>query len=91
MKDLSVKEFEDVPSKVKYIYMCAVMKQPIDSTIYEDAIKEHPEYFIEEVEHSRKLDAIPQEVHDPYFKEYHKIDEELFSDIPHKGMGVCFL
>lgn len=90
MKDLSNKEFEDAPAKVKYIYMCAFMKQPIGSSIYEDAIKEHPEYFPDEVEHRKKWEAIPKEVHDAYFEEYHKIDEELFSDIPHKGKGIMF-
>jgi len=82
MKDLTEKEFFEAPSKVQYIYMMGMMKQPIGSSIYEDAIKEHPEYFPDEVEHRRKWDAIPQEVHDKYSEEYWKLDEEVMKDVP---------
>jgi len=90
MKDLTHKEFEDAPAKVQYIYMCAVMKQPIGSSTYEDAIKEHPEYFHEDVERRKKWEAIPQEVHDAYWKEYWKLDEEIYKNVPHRGKGLLF-
>lgn len=90
MKDLTHKEFEDAPTKVQYIYMCAVMKQPIGSSTYEDAIKEHPEYFLDEIEHRKKWEAIPKEVHDAYWKEHCKIKEEVYKDVPHRGKGMLF-
>lgn len=82
MKDLTEKEFFDAPNKVQFIYMMGMMKHPIGSGIYEDAIKEHPDYFPDEVEHRRKWDAIPQEVHDSYWEEYWKLDKEVMKDVP---------
>lgn len=82
MKDLTEKEFFEAPSKVQYIYMMGMMKHPIGSSIYEDAIKEHPEYFPDEVEHRRKWDAIPQDVHDKYLEEYWELDKEIMKDVP---------
>lgn len=81
MKDLTVKEFEDAPVNVQYIYMCAVLKQPIGLDTYEDAIKEHPEYFPDEIKHRKKSEKIPQEVHDAYFEERYKLEEEIFKDV----------
>jgi len=87
MKDLTDKEFFEVPNKVQYIYMMGMMKQPIGSSTYEKAIKEHPEYFPDEVEHRKKWAAIPQEVHDKYWEEYWKIEEEVMKDVsPSKGI-----
>lgn len=82
MKDLTEKEFFEAPNKVKYIYMMGMVKHPISLKTYEDAIKEHPEYFPDEVEHRRKWDAIPQEVHDKYWEEYWELDKEIMKDIP---------
>jgi hypothetical protein len=82
MKDLTNKEFFEAPNKVQYIYMMGMMKQPIGSSTYEDAIKEHPEYFPDEVEDRRKWDAIPQEIHDKYWEEYWEIDKEVMKDVP---------
>ena len=81
MKDLTDKEFFEVPNKVQYIYMMGMMKQPIGSSTYDKAIKEHPEYFPDEVEHRKKWAAIPQEVHDKYWEEYWKIEEEVMKDV----------
>ena len=87
MKDLTDKEFFEVPNKVQYIYMMGMMKQPIGSSTYEKAIKEHHEYFPDEVEHRKKWAAIPQEVHDKYWEEYWKIEEEVMKDVsPSKGI-----
>lgn len=82
MKDLTDKEFFEAPNKVQYIYMAAMMNQPIGSNIYEDAIKEHPEYFPDEVEYRRKWDAIPQDVHDKYWEEYWKLDKDVMKNVP---------
>jgi len=87
MKYLNEKEFFEAPSKVKYIYMMGMMKIPIGSSTYEDVIKEHPEYFPDEVEHRRKWDAIPQEVHDNYLEEYWELDKEIMKNVPpNKGI-----
>lgn len=60
MKDLSYAEFEKAPSKVQFLYVAAIMKQPVGSQMIEDAIKDHPEYFPDELEHRRKWAAIPK-------------------------------
>lgn len=87
MKYLTEKEFFDAPSKVQYIYMMGMMKIPIGSSTYEDVIKEHPEYFPDEVEHRRKWDSIPQEVHDKYWEEYLELDKEIMKNVPpNKGI-----
>jgi len=90
MKNLTHKELKDAPSEVQYLYMCSVMNHPIGSSIYEETIKKHPEYFPDEIEHRKKWEAIPKEVHDAYWKEYWKIDKEIYKDVPHRGKGILF-
>ena len=90
MRDLTLDEFEDAPTKVQYIYVSLLMNHPIGSSIYEEAIKENPEYFPDEIEHREKWNAIPQEVHDAYWEEYMEIDQEIFKDVPHTGKGLMF-
>jgi hypothetical protein len=87
MKDLTGKEFFEAPIIVQYIYIMAMNKQPIGSYIYEDCIKKHPEYFLEEIEHRRKWNAIPQEVHDKYWEEYWELEKQIMKDVlPSKGV-----
>ena len=64
MKDLTYKELLEAPAKVRFLYTMAVAKQPVGSQMIEDAIKESPEYFPDELEHRRKWELIPQQDHD---------------------------
>lgn len=82
MKDLSYAELEKAPSRVKFLYMMAIMKQPVGSKMIEEAIKDHPEYFPDELEHRRKWASIPQSVHDEYWEEWQKLDKEVYKDLP---------
>jgi len=59
----------EVPNIVLFVKMAALTNMPIGYEMYEKAITEYPEHFPEEVEHRRKWDLIPQEVHDAYNKE----------------------
>jgi hypothetical protein len=90
MKDLTAKEWETAPMEIKNLHLRAYMKLPTGCSTYENAIKEFPEYFPDEVEYSKKWNAIPQEVHDAYLEEYNKIEEMFFCNIPHKGAGMMF-
>jgi hypothetical protein len=48
-------------------------------------MKEHPEYFPEEVERERRWNLIPQQVHDAYLKELSEFNEILWKDAPKSG------
>lgn len=77
MKDLTYEEFINAPKDVQALHILASTKTPIGSSLYEKTIKEHPEYFPEEIEHRRKYDLIPQEVHDAYWEGREVLDDEL--------------
>jgi hypothetical protein len=59
-------DITNMPSLVAYVKMSGITGVPIGAATYERAIKEHPEYFPEEVEYRRKYAAIPE-----IEKEYH--------------------
>jgi hypothetical protein len=59
-------DITNMPALVAYVKMAGITGVPIGATTYERAIKEHPEYFSEEVEYRRKYAAIPE-----IEKEYH--------------------
>jgi hypothetical protein len=82
MKELIDKEFLEAPKKVQFIYIMAKIDQPIGSQIIEDAIKESPEYFPDELEHRRKWALIPQHVHDSYSKEIEILRTEIYKEMP---------
>lgn len=52
-------DITNMPSIVAYVKASAFYGTPIGYATYERAIKEHPEYFPEEVEYRRKFNAIP--------------------------------
>lgn len=90
MKELTHKEFSDAPFNVQYVYMRTLLGQPVSATLLNEAITESPSYFPEEAEEKRKWDAIPQEVHASYWKEYWELHNSLCKDIPHYGLGILF-
>ena len=90
MKYLTPKEFSKAPAKIQWLYTMALAKQPIGSSTLENAIKEHPEYFPDELEHRRKYDLIPQQVHDDYWKEWRVLIDEMYKEMPpSKGILSC--
>lgn len=82
MKRLTHKEFLEAPSRVQFIYTMSMVNQPISTSMLDDAISEHPEYFPDEVEHRSKWALIPQEVHDEYWKEREKLRAEIYKEMP---------
>lgn len=82
MKNLTEKELLEAPGIVQSIYMIASMNRPIGTSTINKAIKDHPEYFPEEVEHREKWKTIPQEVHDNFEKEFLELDKKLMKDVP---------
>lgn len=82
MKNLTFDELAKAPSKVKFLYTMAIIGQPVGSQMVEDAIKESPEYFPDELDRKRKWALIPQSVHDEYWSEREKMREEVYKDMP---------
>lgn len=82
MKDLTTKEFLDAPALIMHIYRNAMCKIPMGASLIERGMKEHPEYFPDEMEHRRKWEAIPQSVHDEYWKERTAIHTKVFKNMP---------
>jgi len=82
MKNLTPEEFDKAPNIVQYVYIMSMSNIPIGSKIYEETIRDHPEYFYEEISETEKWNKIPQEVHDAYWKEYGELKKEVFKDVP---------
>ena len=82
MKDLTLEEYLKAPIKVQFLYSMSLMKEPVGAEMAEEAIKESPEYFPDELENRRKWDLIPQKVHDEYQLEREKLREECYKDMP---------
>ena len=87
MKKLTDKEFDNAPSKVQWLYMMFRSGQPIGISMFDECVKEYPEYFPDEVEYSRKWNSIPQSVHDEHNSERAIIHEKCYKGLPQsKGM-----
>lgn len=87
MKNLSHEELLKAPTEVQFLYLRAVAKEPVGSKMIEDAMRDHPEYFPDELEHRRKYALIPQSVHDSYMEEWSALQKEIYKDLP-KSRGV---
>lgn len=77
MKDLLPGEFEKAPVPIQYLYICAMNNVPVGSSILDEAMENHPEYFPDELAYRAKWDAVPQEVHDAYAEEYAELMKML--------------
>lgn len=90
MKVLTLKEIEQAPSLVQYIYAAWLCNTPIGMATLDEAVKAHPEYFPDEVEHRRKWSLVPKSVQDEYFSELWKLHEEVYNDLPHENKGILY-
>ncbi len=54
MRDLTYKEFTSAPPIVQHLYWRSLLKMPVGQKMIDEAIKDHPEYFPDEVEYLRK-------------------------------------
>ncbi len=82
MKDLSYDELLKAPAKVQFLYVRAMLKEPVGISMCEEAMKEHPEYFPDELEYRRKYALIPQHVHDLYYQEKDVLHNECYKSLP---------
>lgn len=82
MKQLTEKEFSEAPEKVQFLYAMSIIGQPVGNQMIEEAIKESPEYFPDELEHRRKWALIPQQVHDDYWEEREILRTEMYKEMP---------
>lgn len=74
-----------IPNKVLWLKMCGIRNIPVGAGFYNEVLEEYPEHFPVEVERKRKWEAIPQSVHDAYWKEYRMFHEALWKDVPLDG------
>ena len=87
MIDLTQKEFNKAPVIIKVLQVLAATKQPIGMGTYEKAMREHPEYFVDEIEHKKKWNLIPESVHDAHDKEWIVLQNKVTGEYPNsKGL-----
>ena len=86
MKNLTIKEYNEAPSIIQYIWAMSISNIPIGGSMYNNALKEHPEYFPDEVEHRRKYALIPEEIHKLYREASMKLWDEMSETLPSKGI-----
>lgn len=89
MKDFN-KYFERLHRSTQYALVAKYSGTPISGDIYDEAIKNNPECFPEEVEHMKKWAGVPQEVKDKYFKETREVDDAFYNGAPHSQMGLVW-
>ena len=85
MKDLTHKEFHSAPREVQYIYINACLKQPILGETLDKAIKEHPEYFEEEIQ--AKKEPINSDL-TKHWDAFWEAENKLMSDKTFSGLGL---
>jgi hypothetical protein len=88
MKELSQSDFLNAPSIIQFIWIAGISKTFIGISTFEEAIKNHPEYFPDEIAHRQRWEAIPQDVKDNYYKESGMLYEEMSRDDLGKGKGL---
>jgi hypothetical protein len=89
MKILTIKELLDAPNTVQHIYISAMTGNPVGSSVCEEAIDKHPEYFLDIIERRKRWAAIPQKVHDNYWEAYRNLDNEILKNVP-ESKGIIY-
>jgi hypothetical protein len=80
--NLTNEDFLKAPAKVQILCLTSDFKIPIGSKMLEEVIEENPEYFPDILEHRRRWETIPQEVHENYNKSEKEIYDLVFKDFP---------
>lgn len=83
-------KMEDIPSTIMYLWACSINKMATSGTIIEQAMKDHPEYFVEELEYRRKMATVPQEVHDAYHEDCMHKEMWRSSELPNTTKGLYY-
>lgn len=76
MKYLTYEQVQDAPSEIQILWAASMTNRPVGAGFYQETMEKYPEYFPDEIEHKRKWDAIPQEVHELYYDECAKVRKE---------------
>lgn len=89
MKLLTNEEYLNAPYKVKYLHEMSLMGFPVGASVFEECVRDYPEYFPDEVKYKKKWSRIPQEVHDKYIKERIALSAECYKDVP-QSKGIFY-
>ncbi len=84
------KWFNKLHPSTQQVFVCGYNGIPCGSDVYEEAIKNNPEEFPEEVEHKKKWDSVPSETKDLYFKKLSELEISHYAKAPHAGSGLVF-
>lgn len=79
-------DFNTWPSEMLTLWAMQTALGHVTSSVYEEAIKNCPEYFTEELEYRRIYDSIPKEVHEAYLKECRELFNEWRETNPTRGL-----
>lgn len=78
-------DLKKLPAIIQYILAASYLNQAIGSWAYEKAIKEHPEYFVDELIARSKWALVPQLDKDAYCHELSERTVKLYADCGDSG------
>lgn len=83
-------EIKGLSVSTQHVILCSTYSMPCNVDIYEQALKDNPEYFKEELEYRRKWEAIPKSIKNKYYKELGEFETNIYGKAPHAGKGLIF-
>lgn len=83
MKKLTMQELIEAPQTVQILYL----NRTCSASMFKEALKNHPEYFPDEIEYRRKWAAIPDSVHESYRAQTEALKETIEHLKPPPGTG----
>lgn len=90
MKDLTYKELMEAPAIIQFVYLQSAANNPLGSSIIDEAMKDYPQFFKEELELKRRWDAVPEYIKEAYFNEMMLVRKHYDEKTPHYGKGLLF-
>lgn len=84
MEAVYMKKAKDfnIPHEVMFVRIAEQCGIPMGYSHYMEIIQKYPEHFPKEIEHKRKWDSIPQQVHDDYGNECQAMRNEVYKNLP---------
>jgi len=86
MKPLTIEELSNAPGIVQLVYLSSINKTPIGISTYEQALKDYPEYFPQEVKRRKQWVDIPIELRNGYMRECSEHFQSVLGDLESKGI-----
>jgi hypothetical protein len=90
VKDLTLEELNKAPGVIRYIFAASSAGLPVSGKLVDQATKDYPQYFQEEIERKTKWNAIPEEIRKAYLKETTEKYMELYGSIPNSRKGIWY-